>query len=46
MKFEISSIEVNGNQSLEDVFKYLVNCCDGKKPCNPKVDWVAELLKQ
>lgn len=46
MKFEISSIEVNGNQSLEDVFKYLVNCCDGKKTCNPKVDWVAELLKQ
>lgn len=46
MKFEISSIKVNGNQSLEDVFKYLVNCCDSKKTSNSKVDWVAELLKQ
>ena len=43
--FEISSLKINDNGSLIDFFKYLVGCCDCKKTYNPKVDWVAELLK-
>lgn len=43
--FEISSLKIDGNECLIDFFKYLVGCCDCKKTYNPKVDWVAELLK-
>lgn len=43
--FEISSLKIDDNELLIDFFKYLVSCCDCKKTYNPKVDWVAELLK-
>lgn len=43
--FKISSLKIDDNELLIDFFKYLVNCCDCKKTYNPKVDWVAELLK-
>ena len=43
--FNISSLKVKGNEGLVSVFEYLVDCCNCKKTYNPKVDWVAELLK-
>lgn len=43
--FQIVSNRVNENDVLVDVFKYLVNSCESRKTCNPKVDWVTELLK-
>ena len=43
--FKISSLKIDDNELLIDFFKYLVGCCDCKKTYNPKVDWVAELLK-
>ena len=43
--FKISSLKIDDNELLIDFFKYLVSCCDCKKTYNPKVDWVAELLK-
>lgn len=44
--FKISSYQVQGNKPLEEVFEYLVDCCNTKKAYNPKVDWVTQLLKQ
>lgn len=44
-KFKIISNRLNENKELLKVFEYLANSCESRKTCNPKVDWVTELLK-
>lgn len=43
--FYISSLNVDNNPQLIEVFEYLVKCCESEKTFNSRVDWVSELLK-